>query len=633
MPTISNVNRNSNTNNSTNLSSKLTFSEGEKFSGKVVSIEGTNEVQVKLSDGWQFGAEIDNLVNINEQVLTQFEVTGYENGKIKLKALSSSKSDTDTIKDSIEKLISEKGLDKSDSAMLKSMIDNGIPLTKDNISFVKSLIQFQSKISDNPEEIDKFIDNYLQGKNIDPSTEEAVTIRETLKQFLNEFKNMSSKDLMFFIENNIEFTKENIESFNKLFNGNTTLDKYLENIKNNMENFQGSVSKENVSNTSFINIKDINKGDIKNEFINILDNKKSNFTEDEFSILSEKVNNLSEEKIVNLIKESGNNLTDELTKLLGNDIKLNDKEINKLIDMVKVYNNKNQVNNVIKDIIQNKDSNMNESTIENKSVNDIKDINITNEDLQKIADNINNKEGLSKELSKIANRDINLSDKDFKLIKNAINNIKDSNNIKNNEENIYNLKSQINQLNKDGISKDIIRDTLIDKTNNIKETIESLINLSKDLKLDNTSIMQYVKANINDFKLFNNISNEYYYLDIPVNNGGNDYPCKLIIKDNRKSGKKIDRSNVKLVVSIKTLNLGEVDGYLNIRDNSIDVNLKCSEDIVNVLDTNKQKLIDSLSSLGLIANIRVSKKKEDINISSCSEFFNNGNNTLINTIV
>lgn len=642
MPAISNVNRNSNTSNNTKLSSKLTFSEGEKFSGKVISVEGNNEVQVKLNDGWQFKAEIDDLINISEQALTKFEVTGYENGKIQLKVLSNPQDDSEVIKDTISKLVNDKGLDKSDSAMLKAMADSGIPLTKDNISFVKSLIQFQSKINDNPDEIDKFINNYLQGKNIDPSTEEGAAIKETLTQFFSSFKNMSSKDLMFFIENNIEFTKENIDSFNKLFNSNTTLDKYLENIKDTMENFQKEAMQDqtnSVSNNKNIenvavkdisyDIKNISKVDIKNELVKILDSKKDNFTGTDFAKISEKINNLSQDKLINLVKENGSNLNSTLKQILGSDIKLSSEEINKLSDMVKLYDNKTEITNVIKDIVQN-----NESNISSQNLQKVFDkIDNNKEFLQKVMENVNDKESLNKELSKLTDTDIKLTNKEYNLIKNVVNNIKNSNShIKNNEQDILNLKSQINQQNKDTV-KDMIRDSLIDKTNNIKETVQDLINLSKDIKLDNSSIMQYVKANISDFKLFNNVSNEYYYLDIPVANQGTEYPCKLIVKDNRKGGKKIDRNNVKLVVSIKTINLGSVDGYLNIRDNSIDVNLKCNEDIVDVLDYSKQKLIDSLSTLGLIANIRVGKKDQDVNISSCSEFFNNGNNTLIDTTV
>ena len=60
--------------------------------------------------------------------------------------------------------------------------------------------------------------------------------------------------------------------------------------------------------------------------------------------------------------------------------------------------------------------------------------------------------------------------------------------------------------------------------------------------------------------MFNTISNEYYYLDVPINREMTEYPCKLIIKDNRKDGKKIDRTDVKIVVTVKTVNLGVVDG-------------------------------------------------------------------------
>ena len=69
---------------------------------------------------------------------------------------------------------------------------------------------------------------------------------------------------------------------------------------------------------------------------------------------------------------------------------------------------------------------------------------------------------------------------------------------------------------------------------------------------------------LNDVKLFNSISQQYYYLDLPINVKDNEYQFKLIIKDDRKKGKKIDSTNVKIATSIKTINMGTVDAYIKI---------------------------------------------------------------------
>ena len=121
--------------------------------------------------------------------------------------------------------------------------------------------------------------------------------------------------------------------------------------------------------------------------------------------------------------------------------------------------------------------------------------------------------------------------------------------------------------------------------------------------------------------MFNTISNEYYYLDVPINREMTEYPCKLIIKDNRKDGKKIDRTDVKIVVTVKTVNLGVVN-ELSVKDKGLDVELKCDKNYTRVLELSKSKLSNDLQKLGFNINIKVSVREEDITLASCREFFN-----------
>lgn len=160
------------------------------------------------------------------------------------------------------------------------------------------------------------------------------------------------------------------------------------------------------------------------------------------------------------------------------------------------------------------------------------------------------------------------------------------------------------------------------KIDGVRDIVKNLI-AHVDLKdAGYEKIMDLIKNNINDIKVFNSVSNEYYYLNIPINANSQEYPCKLIIKDNRKDGKKIDKTNAKMVVSVKTANLGEVDGYLTLRDNRIDVNLKCESHFASILNNNKSKLADGLSTLGLFVNISVSMKEKPVDLVSCRNFFN-----------
>ena len=85
-----------------------------------------------------------------------------------------------------------------------------------------------------------------------------------------------------------------------------------------------------------------------------------------------------------------------------------------------------------------------------------------------------------------------------------------------------------------------------------------------------------------------------------------------------------------MVVSVKTINLGDVDGYLTMRENKIDVKLKCESDFTSVLNHNKSKLADGLASLGLFVNVSVSAKDKPVDLVSCRNFFNDLTMSTIN---
>ena len=94
-------------------------------------------------------------------------------------------------------------------------------------------------------------------------------------------------------------------------------------------------------------------------------------------------------------------------------------------------------------------------------------------------------------------------------------------------------------------SKEAIKAEMKDKIENIRDIVKNLITQTELKEAGYEKIMNLVKANINDVKVFNSISDEYYYLNIPITANSKEYPCKLIIKDNRKDGKKIDSTNTK----------------------------------------------------------------------------------------
>ncbi len=133
-------------------------------------------------------------------------------------------------------------------------------------------------------------------------------------------------------------------------------------------------------------------------------------------------------------------------------------------------------------------------------------------------------------------------------------------------------------------------------------------------------VISILKNNINNFKMFNTISNEYYYLDLPLNFKQNECDCKIIIKDERSKGKKIDSSNVKIATSIATANMDIVDAYITLKNNNMEINIKTMKEWVGLLNKDKNKLIEDMSSMGYNIFIKVEEKAEIFNISNCRKF-------------
>ncbi|NSB12652.1 flagellar hook-length control protein FliK [Clostridium beijerinckii] len=616
MPGIWNINNGYNI-NTKKISSKLTFEVGERFTGRVVAKGDGKDITVKLSDGWQFIAELEGNINLDDLKLVKFQVNGFENGKLKLKLVDDSVDEKSTGDESFQEIIDKEGLSKEDIDILKQMVKRNLPLTRDNINLIKGLIQFNGKISSNPKEIDAFIQTYLQSKNISGNSEEGQAVKEMLTKFLNEFKNMTQDDILTFIENNLDFSEEGIDSFNKLFKGNSSIEQILKKMNESLNfiespnnNFETVVKnktidkeldlmKNNTDTTKAIASKLYNENDPSNRKINVLDVLKTLAgSEDSELNIAQKFadnekNNLNTQKV---------NLPPSLVE------KLNNKEIVELIK--ETMGNSMTTDSVPKTQAQ--------SLIESSNKNKLEIL-----------------------LSNIEGREVKLTDSEYKEFNKLLNNIiegkdhyeetgsndKDGN-IQPKElstsfkENFADLKNEDLLLRSNLDSKEAIKADMKFKIDGVRDIVKNLI-AHVDLKdAGYEKIMDLIKNNINDIKVFNSISNEYYYLNIPINVNSQEYPCKLIIKDNRKDGKKIDKTNAKMVVSVKTANLGEVDGYLTLRDNRIDVNLKCESHFASILNNNKSKLADGLSTLGLFVNISVSMKEKPVDLVSCRNFFN-----------
>ncbi|WP_099328071.1 hypothetical protein [Clostridium paraputrificum] len=405
MPAIWNVNNSYNVNNK-KYSSKLTFEVGEKFSGKIISKGEGNEVTVKLADGWQFSATIDGNIESEENVPLQLQVEGYEDGKLKLKIVKKEVESNNLANDSLSEVIDKEGLGKDDIDILKKMVKHNIPLTRENITFVKSLLQFNTKINMDNNEIDNFILKYIDSKGISGESEQGKQIINTLKEFFVNFKNLKPEEILFFLENNIELTSENIESFNKLFSSNgNTVKEFFDNIKNDFAGIEvemkelednisnskigekhldnslkalgGEINKDKLGYNSLVSklydsndmskakvsmlavLKSMTGGDdnlLREPIKDILIGKKEQFTTNEYNTALGKINNLSDEEFINIVKDvskkngelkeiSKDTVNIVLRSLFGKDIEVGEAELRKIQDVIEYKFQELELNN------------------------------------------------------------------------------------------------------------------------------------------------------------------------------------------------------------------------------------------------------------------------------------------------
>lgn len=324
-----------------------------------------------------------------------------------------------------------------------------------------------------------------------------------------------------------------------------------------------------------------------------------------------------------------------------------------ILGLLKAMTGKN--NDVLKYVLSNTLENYNmengrnvgsefvESVLNNVSEDDIlleftKNASLEKNDIEGISKN-----GVNKSLSSLFGVKIEVSDEQYKNIKNSIKflmneNYIDKNSDKLTKENIMdaiakgistpdndggevNIKSASdNSLND---TQKLVKAAIKERTDEIKDMIKDVI---KKAGLENDvvsrKVLDIVKNSMSEFKVFNSISNEYYYMDIPLKMREQEYPCKLIIKDDRKNGKQLDSTNLKFVVTVKTVSLGTVDSYVKVKNKNIDIDFRCDKNSVKALYAGRQKLMDKLFDLGYTSSIEVTKKEEEVTLINCDQFFN-----------
>ena len=612
------------------------FNQGDTLKGRVIKEDSqSNKVTIKLTNGMEIEAELQGEVDLKGGLLN-FEVAELKDNMLflKLTANNTEVINEEIAKESIDEIMNfilKEGLKKEDYNMLKAMVKYNIPLTRENITTVKSIMEFSDKMNNNPVEIKNFINSYLNSRDIAANSKEGVYVSQKLYEFFEAFSKTNLQEVLLFLENDIEFTKENLESFNKLFNNENAMEKVINEVNEKLGN--AIAIEDNTLN------REILEKTLKQEYSKDVIDYKNNSNNDINDM--KEVKDIKDIKNINDIKDI-KNINDIKDIKNINDIKdIKDNSINNISILSKSSTGKTIQATLIKE--SSKDNIINDGAKSDFFMeDDVKEIIkvLKNENKSMVNENKSelniNKEILRESILKHTGKEVRLNDAEAKLLEVIIN--KDE--IKDKEinfiKNLFNsveskqkgeekeLKSNDIRENIFNISKDLSKN-ITEKSEGAKEVIRNIISNLKESDENSSQILNIMKNSINDLKLFNKINDQYYCLDVPINFKENEYPCKLIIKDDRKEGKSIDSSNFKVAISVKTVKLGTVDALLNVKNRNIDLQLKCDKSVMNLFVISKEKLKEIVESSGFSTKIEIVERTEELQLSSCREFFNDNN--------
>ena len=594
------------------------FNQGDTLKGRVIKEDSqSNKVTIKLTNGMEIEAELQGEVDLKGGLLN-FEVAELKDNMLflKLTANNTEVINEEIAKESIDEIMNfilKEGLKKEDYNMLKAMVKYNIPLTRENITTVKSIMEFSDKMNNNPVEIKNFINSYLNSRDIAANSKEGVYVSQKLYEFFEAFSKTDLQEVLLFLENDIEFTKENLESFNKLFNNENAMEKVINEVNEKLGN--AIAIEDNTLN------REILEKTLKQEYSKDVIDYKNNSNND--------INDMKEVKDIKDIKNI-NDIKDIKDNSINNISILSKSSTGKTIQatLIKESSKDNIINDGAKsDFFMEDDvkeiikvlKNENKSMVnENKSELNINKEILRESILKHTGKEIRLNDAEAKLLEVIINKD-EIKDKEINFIKNLFNSVESRQKGEEKE-----LKSNDIRENIFNISKDLSKN-ITEKSEGAKEVIRNIISNLKESDENSSQILNIMKNSINDLKLFNKINDQYYCLDVPINFKENEYPCKLIIKDDRKEGKAIDSSNFKVAVSVKTVKLGTVDALLNVKNRNIDLQLKCDKSVMNLFVISKEKLKEIVESSGFSTKIEIVERTEELQLSSCREFFNDNN--------
>jgi hypothetical protein len=597
------------------------FNQGDTLKGRVIKEDSqSNKVTIKLTNGMEIEAELQGEVDLKGGLLN-FEVAELKDNMLflKLTANNTEVINEEIAKESIDEIMNfilKEGLKKEDYNMLKAMVKYNIPLTRENITTVKSIMEFSDKMNNNPVEIKNFINSYLNSRDIAANSKEGVYVSQKLYEFFEAFSKTNLQEVLLFLENDIEFTKENLESFNKLFNNENAMEKVINEVNEKLGNAiaieDNTLNREILEKTlkqeyskDVIDYKNNSNNDI-NDMKEVKDIKNINDINDIKDIKDITDNNINNSSILSK-SSTGKTIQATLIKESSKDNIIND-------GAKSDFFMEDDVKEIIK-VLKNENKSM---VNENKSELNINKEVLRESILKHTGKEVRLNDAEAKLLEVIINKD-EIKDKEINFIKNLFNSVESRQKGEEKE-----LKSNDIRENIFNISKDLSKN-ITEKSEGAKEVIRNIISNLKESDENSSQILNIMKNSINDLKLFNKINDQYYCLDVPINFKENEYPCKLIIKDDRKEGKSIDSSNFKVAISVKTVKLGTVDALLNVKNRNIDLQLKCDKSVMNLFVISKEKLKEIVESSGFSTKIEIVERTEELQLSSCREFFNDNN--------
>lgn len=617
---------------------------GETVYGRVVKSIDVNEAIIKLMNGLELHAEVDEAVNELDKGLLKFIVESCNDNKVQLKIFRSSEERSQSINDQVSRIILAEGLSEEDTKILQSMLKFDMTLTRENIRDIKSLIQLKERMTSDPTEVNKFIDKYLNSKSIDSNSINGKNIKETLSEFFKVFNTLKMEDILLFLENSIDFSTETIVSYKNMFSENESINESINKKTLNMDKSL-DVNGKNVDKGH--EKVDLNPININRNINDVIDNIKLKVENldivnpkgiDESILVPEETNNeLIKDTFNNLFKSKNIEISDKqldfiknivdngeaktmdkntfekgLANVLGKEVILSDREYETITKLI-------QGKDSISQNLDFKNIDYNTSMIKEvfSSIFKEQGIEISNKELDTIKNTLSNNEiktmdksAVEKVLSNLLGKEVILSEKDYTSIVGSF---------KGKDAEMKNLEPDISRL-----PKEIIKEAISSRAEEGKLVIKNVLELLSD-GVDSPELLGLIKNNISDIRLFNKLSNQYYYVNVPLNFNEKEYPCKIIIKDKRKEGKAIDSKNLKLVLTLKTSNFGTVDSYIHVLNRNINIRVKCNEEHVKVFEISKGKLERVVAALGFNVKVDVEKKQEEVSLITCREFFGDNN--------